>query len=125
MEKNSRVSLNNFMMLIQLVTPLNYLQGAVKFNSIKKNNLDAKKKKKEKKFQKTNKYHWSVPSFLMKHVFQDTKENRISKSMVVMINTACLRCLDGGIAFNLLILLIFEQHEFELQRSTYTCIFFF
>lgn len=34
-------------MLIQLVTPLNYLQGAVKFNSIKKNNLDAKKKERK------------------------------------------------------------------------------
>lgn len=52
MEKNSRVSLNNFMMLIQLVTPLNYLQGAVKFNSIKKNNLDAKKKRKKRNFKK-------------------------------------------------------------------------
>ena len=39
-------------MLIQLVTPLNYLQGAVKFNSIKKNNLDAKKKKERKEISK-------------------------------------------------------------------------
>ena len=66
-------------MLIQLVTLLNYLGDTVKFNSIKTNNLETKNKKTNSK-KLINKYHFNVPSFLMKHDIKDAKENKTSKN---------------------------------------------